>query len=58
MATIEEADLYKNQAFENRILERLNARQTVSGFIQATVGLLAEAVDLLIIKPFGKMITQ
>lgn len=54
MATIEEADLYKNQAFENRILERLNARQTVSGFIQATVGLLAEAIDLLIIQAFRK----
>ncbi|MDN6228506.1 MAG: MltR family transcriptional regulator, partial [Enterobacterales bacterium] len=54
MATMEESDLYKSQAFENRILERLNARQTVAGFIQATVGLLAEAVDLLGLQAFRK----
>lgn len=54
MATMEESDLYKSQAFENRILERLNARQTVAGFIQATVGLLAEAVDLLVLQAFRK----
>lgn len=54
MAAMEESDLYKSQAFENRILERLNARQTVAGFIQATVGLLAEAVDLLVLQAFRK----
>lgn len=44
----------ETQAFENRILERLNARQTVQGFLQAAVGLLAEAVDLLILQAFRK----
>lgn len=54
MATMDESELYKNQAVENRILERLNARQTLTGFIQTTVGLLAEAVDLLILQAFRK----
>ncbi|RDK92934.1 mannitol operon repressor [Enterobacillus tribolii] len=44
----------ETQAFENRILERLNARQTVQGFLHAAVGLLAEAVDLLILQAFRK----
>lgn len=54
MATMDESELYKNQAVENRILERLNARQTLTGFIQTTVGLLAESVDLLILQAFRK----
>lgn len=54
MATMDESDLYKNQAAENRVLEKLNARQTLSGFIQTTVILLAEAVDLLILQAFRK----
>lgn len=54
MATMDEADLYKNQAVENRILEKLNARQTLTGFIQTSVNLLAEAVDQLILQAFRK----
>ncbi|WQD31919.1 MltR family transcriptional regulator [Kluyvera intermedia] len=54
MTPMDESDLYKNQAVENRILERLNARQTLTGFIQTAVGLLAEAVDLLILQAFRK----
>lgn len=54
MPPMDESDLYKNQAVENRILERLNARQTLTGFIQTAVGLLAEAVDLLILQAFRK----
>ncbi|MBK5071700.1 MltR family transcriptional regulator [Budviciaceae bacterium CWB-B4] len=49
MATMEET-----QVFENRILERLNARLTVKGFIEAAVSLLADAVDLLILQVFRK----
>lgn len=54
MTPMDESDLYKNQAVENRILERLNARQTLTGFIETAVGLLAEAVDLLILQAFRK----
>ena len=54
MTTMDESNLYKSQAVENRILERLNARQTLTGFIQTAVGLLAEAVDLLILQAFRK----
>ncbi|MGL4720530.1 MAG: MltR family transcriptional regulator, partial [Kluyvera intermedia] len=54
MTTMDDSDLYKNQAVENRVLERLNARQTLTGFIQTAVGLLAEAVDLLILQAFRK----
>ena len=54
MATMDESDLYKNQAAENRVLEKLNARQTLSGFIQTAVLLLAEAVDQLILQAFRK----
>lgn len=54
MATMDESDLYKNQAAENRVLEKLNARQTLSGFIQTAVLLLAESVDQLILQAFRK----
>ncbi|HFZ8993639.1 TPA: MltR family transcriptional regulator [Citrobacter freundii] len=54
MPTMDKSDLYKNQAVENRILEKLNACQTLSGFIQASVGLLTEAVDQLILQVFRK----
>lgn len=51
---LDDANLYPNQAAENRILERLNARQTLTGFIQTAVGLLSEAVDQLILQAFRK----
>ncbi|AIJ08238.1 MULTISPECIES: MltR family transcriptional regulator [Edwardsiella] len=49
MATMEET-----QAFENRILERLNARQTVKGLLQAAIPMLAEAIDRLVLQAFRK----
>ncbi|BBQ84759.1 mannitol repressor protein [Klebsiella sp. WP7-S18-CRE-02] len=54
MAPMDDAHLNQNQAVENRILERLNARQTLTGFIQTAVGLLSEAVDQLILQAFRK----
>lgn len=54
MAMMDDAHLTQNQAAENRILERLNARQTLTGFIQTAVGLLSEAVDHLILQAFRK----
>lgn len=49
MATIEDT-----KQFENHILEKLNARLTSKGLIRATVDLLAEAIDLLILQVFRK----
>lgn len=54
MAMMDDAHVTQNQAAENRILERLNARQTLTGFIQTAVGLLSEAVDQLILQAFRK----
>ncbi|HCR3983664.1 TPA: MltR family transcriptional regulator [Kluyvera ascorbata] len=54
MAMMDDAHLTQNQAAENRILERLNARQTLTGFIQTAVSLLSEAVDQLILQAFRK----
>lgn len=54
MAMMDDAHLTQNQAAENRILERLNTRQTLTGFIQTAVGLLSEAVDQLILQAFRK----
>jgi len=42
------------QAFENRVLERLNAGRTVRSFLITAVELLSEAVNLLIIQVFRK----
>ncbi|PIJ48305.1 MltR family transcriptional regulator [Erwinia sp. OLTSP20] len=42
------------QAFENLVLERLNAGRTVRSFLIASVELLAEAVNMLVIKVFRK----
>ena len=42
------------QAFENRVLECLNAGQSVRRFLITAVDLLAEAVDLLVIQVFRK----
>ncbi|WP_304439230.1 MULTISPECIES: MltR family transcriptional regulator [unclassified Erwinia] len=44
----------KPQAFENRVLERLNAGRSVRSFLIAAVELLAEAVNLLVIQVFRK----
>jgi mannitol operon repressor len=42
------------QAFENRVLEKLNAGKTVRSFLIFAVELLAEALDRLIIQVFRK----
>ncbi|AXF77686.1 MltR family transcriptional regulator [Erwinia tracheiphila] len=42
------------QAFENRVLERLNAGRTVRSFMIAAMELLSEAVNLLVIQVFRK----
>ncbi len=48
-ATMEEA-----QAFENKVLERLNAGKTVRSFLIAAVELLAEALNVLVVQVFRK----
>ncbi|WP_258563718.1 MltR family transcriptional regulator, partial [Shigella sonnei] len=42
------------QAFENRVLESLNASKTVRNFMLMAVELLAEAVSLLMLQAFRK----
>lgn len=42
------------RAFENRILETLNAGKTIRGFMMAAVDLLAEALDILVSQVFRK----
>lgn len=44
----------ETQAFENRVLERLNAGKTVRSFLIATVELLTEAVNILVLQVFRK----
>lgn len=44
----------QKQAFENRVLERLNAGRSVRSFLIAAVELLAEAVNLLVLQVFRK----
>ncbi len=44
----------EKQAFENRVLERLNAGRSVRSFLIAAVELLAEAVNLLVLQVFRK----
>ena len=41
-----QAIMEETQAFENRVLERLNAGKTVRSFLIATVELLTEAVNI------------
>lgn len=48
-ATMEEA-----QAFENQVLEKLNAGKTVRSFLIAAVELLAEALNVLVVQVFRK----
>lgn len=42
------------QAFENRVLERLNAGRTARSFFAMAVELLNEAIDLLVVQVFRK----
>lgn len=49
-----QAIMEEKQAFENRVLERLNAGRSVRSFLIAAVELLAEAVNLLVIQVFRK----
>ncbi|WP_299998800.1 MltR family transcriptional regulator [uncultured Cedecea sp.] len=44
----------ETQAFENHVLERLNAGKTVRSLLIATVELLTEAVNILVLKVFRK----
>ena len=44
----------QTQAFENRVLERLNAGKTVRSFLITAVELLTEAVNLLVLQVFRK----
>ncbi len=44
----------KKQAFENRVLEHLNAGKTVRSFLMAAVDLLAEALNILVVQIFRK----
>ncbi|KAA8727065.1 mannitol operon repressor [Ewingella americana] len=44
----------KAQAFENRVLEKLNAGKSVRSFLMTAVELLAEALDILVIQVFRK----
>jgi len=44
----------EKRAFENRVLERLNAGRSVRSFLIAAVELLAEAVNMLVIQVFRK----
>ncbi|MEA1062964.1 mannitol operon repressor MtlR [Erwinia sp. HR93] len=49
-----QAQMEEVQAFENRILERLNAGSSVRSLLIASVDLLAEAVNLLVTQVFRK----
>ncbi len=42
----------QTQAFENRVLERLNAGKTVRSFLITAVELLTEAVNILVLQVF------
>lgn len=44
----------ETQAFENRVLERLNAGNSVRSLLIASVGLLTEAVNNLVMQVFRK----
>ncbi|WP_110877133.1 mannitol operon repressor MtlR [Franconibacter helveticus] len=49
-----QATMEETQAFENRVLERLNAGKTVRGLLIAAVDLLTEAVNILVLQVFRK----
>jgi len=49
-----QAQMEETQAFENRVLERLNAGKTVRSLLIAAVELLTEAVNILVLQVFRK----
>jgi len=49
-----QAKMEETQAFENRVLERLNAGKTVRSLLIAAVELLTEAVNILVLQVFRK----
>ncbi len=49
-----QAIMEQTQAFENRVLERLNAGKTVRSFLIAAVELLTEAVNILVLQVFSQ----
>ena len=49
-----QAIMEETQAFENLVLERLNAGKTVRSFLIAAVELLTEAVNILVLQVFRK----
>ncbi|WP_455426451.1 mannitol operon repressor MtlR [Dryocola sp. LX212] len=49
-----QATMEETQAFENRVLERLNAGKTVRSLLIAAVELLTEAVNILVLQVFRK----
>ncbi|MEH0875279.1 MltR family transcriptional regulator [Pectobacterium cacticida] len=49
-----EVTMLETQAFENRVLEALNAENTVRDFMLCAVELLVEAVDILMSQVFRK----
>lgn len=49
-----QATMEQTRAFENRVLERLNAGKTVRSFLITAVELLTEAVNLLVLQVFRK----
>lgn len=49
-----QAIMEQTQAFENRVLERLNAGKTVRSFLITAVELLTEAVNILVLGCFAK----
>ncbi|PSN07247.1 mannitol operon repressor MtlR [Siccibacter turicensis] len=49
-----QAKLEEPQAFENHVLERLNAGKSVRSLIIAAVELLSEAVNILVLQVFRK----
>lgn len=51
---IEESTLFASKVFEDRVLECLNAEQTVHGLLLAAINLLTEAVKVLILQVFRK----
>lgn len=51
---VREGTMEKTQAFENRVLEALNAATTVRSFMLRAVELLAEAAGILMLQVFRK----
>ncbi|CUU25622.1 MltR family transcriptional regulator [Duffyella gerundensis] len=54
VTTDTQATMEEKQAFENQVLERLNAGRSVRSFLIAAVDLLSEAVNGLVLQVFRK----